>query len=446
MVDNLAGTGPGQSAGLSTTTTPNGGFLRRRNGEILNRLSQGLFILLGLVVLYILGKAFWDNPGVFVQQVLNGLQLGFIYALIALGYTMVYGIVKLINFAHGDVFMVGAFTSFYTISLLDLHRWPAKIWPALSEGTVNLIGTLSVIVISMVISGTLAVTMERFAYRPLRAKPRIAALITAIGVSFFLEYFGALPFAYTNNFITYPRPFEITVFSAGTVAPALLGVMWGLFVIALVIYGLLTWQARRGNITAQAWQKHPLIQFGMLFGGFMAVVLTLAGTRIETGGQVWDLAVSNIMLVIMGTSIVLQVILQYIVKETRLGKAMRAVAYDKPASRLMGINVDMVIASTFALAGGLAGAAGVLYATAFKQVQYLMGIIPGLKAFVAAVVGGIGSIPGAFLGALIMGQTEVLSAGFISTPMRDAVAFSLLIIVLLVWPQGIFGEPPGEKV
>lgn len=444
MANNPMGPGPNQSSGRSGQQ--NSGIINRRNGEILNRLSQGLFALLGLVVLYVLGKGFWQNPGVFVQQVLNGLQLGFIYALIALGYTMVYGIVKLINFAHGDVFMVGAFTSFFTISTLELHRWPAKVWPGLSEGTVTLIGTISVILASMLLSGMLAVTMERFAYRPLRTKPRIAALITAIGVSFFLEYFGALPFAYTNNFITYPRPFEIVVFSAGVVSPVVMGAMWALFAVSLAAYGFLSWRARRGDIKAQAWQKHPLLQFGLQFGGFLAVVLTLAGSRIETGGKVWDLSASNIMLVIMGTSIILQVMLQYIVKQTRLGKAMRATAYDKPAARLMGINVDMVIASTFALAGGLAGAAGVLYATAFKQVQYLMGITPGLKAFVAAVVGGIGSIPGAFLGALIMGQTEVLSAGFISTPMRDAVAFSLLIVVLLVWPQGIFGEPPGEKV
>jgi len=421
-------------------------ILNRRNGAPLNRVSQGIFALFGLVVLYILGKGFVTNPGVFVQQVLNGLQLGFIYALIALGYTMVYGIVRLINFAHGDVFMVGAFTSFFTVASLELHRWPAKIWPGMSEGAVTLIGTISVILISMLLSGILAVTIERFAYRPLRAKPRIAALITAIGVSFFLEYFGALPFAYTNNFITYPRPFEITVYSAGSISPLVMIALWGLFALSAGTYAFLTRRAKQGDIKAQAWRNHPLLRFGMLFGGFLAVVTTLAGSKIETGGKAWDLSASNIMFVIMGASIVLQVILQYIVKQTRLGKAMRATAYDKSASRLMGINVDMVIASTFALAGGLAGAAGVLYATAFKQVHYLMGIIPGLKAFVAAVVGGIGSIPGAFVGSLIMGQTEVLSAGFISTPMRDAIAFMLLIVVLLVWPQGIFGEPPGEKV
>jgi branched-chain amino acid transport system permease protein len=298
----------------------------------------------------------------------------------------------------------------------------------------------------MVFSAALAVVMERFAYRPLRNKPRIAALITAIGVSFFLEYFGALPFAYTNNYITYQRPFEVSVYSAGKVSAGAIFAIWALFVISLGVYGFLTLRARRGDLKALLWRRHPLLQFGLLFGGFLSVVLTLTGIRIEVGGKLWDLSASNIMLVIMTGSIVLQVLLQYVVSRTRLGKAMRAAAYDKPAARLMGINVDMVITATFALGGGLAGAAGVLYATYSKQVHHLMGIFPGLKAFVAAVVGGIGSIPGAFVGSLIMGQTEVLAAGFISTPMRDAIAFSLLIIVLLVWPQGIFGEPPAEKV
>jgi branched-chain amino acid transport system permease protein len=424
----------------------NGGMMQRHNGMLLNRFSQGLFILLGLFVVYVLGRAFSQNPKVFVEQVLNGLQLGFIYALIALGYTMIYGIVKLINFAHGDVFMFGAFTSFYAIATLQLHRWPAWLFPGISEGLTILIGTVSVILAAMLFSAMLAVVIERFAYKPLRNKPRIAALITAIGVSFFLEYFGALSFAFTNNYITYPRSFEVSVYSGEMISPLLIGGAWVLFAISLLLNGWFTWMSRHGNVQAQTWKRHPLLQFGLLFFGFMAAVLTLTGAKIETGGKVWDLSVSNVMLVIMGASILLQVLLQYVVSHTRIGKAMRAAAYDKAVARLMGINVDGVITATFALGGGLAGAAGVLYATAFKQVHHLMGIIPGLKAFVAAVVGGIGSIPGAFVGSLIMGQTEVLAAGFISTPMRDAVAFSLLIVVLLVWPQGIFGEPPAEKV
>ncbi len=420
--------------------------LQRRNGEMLNRITQVVFALAGLGVLSILAQKFWENPSVFVQQMLNGLQLGFIYALIALGYTMIYGIVKLINFAHGDVFMVGAFTSYYVISFLELHRWPAHLWPGMPEGLVVLLGTLTVIAVAMAVTAILAVVMERFAYRPLRDKPRIAALITAIGMSFFLEYFGALPFTYSNNYITYPRPFEVEVFSAGIVSPVLIWAMWLLFGVSALAYGVLNWRGKRGDTRAQTWARHPLLRFGMMFGGFLAAVLTLTGLHIETEGKLWDLSVSNVMLVIMGGSIVLQVALQYIVNRTNLGKAMRAAAYDKHAARLMGINVDKVIAATFALGGALAGAGGVLYATAFKQVHHLMGIIPGLKAFIAAVVGGIGSIPGAFVGSLIMGQAEVLAAGFISTPMRDAISFSLLIVVLLVWPQGIFGEPPGEKV
>ncbi len=439
----LQSTKNGRTDGLAAEPSA---VAQRRNGMFLNRISQGLFIILGILLLYVLGRALWQNPSVFVQQVLNGLQLGFIYALIALGYTMIYGIVKLINFAHGDMFMVGAFSSFYAIGMLELHRWPVWLWPGIPAPLMTLIGTVTVVLIAMGFSAIAAVVMERFAYRPLRNKPRIAALITAIGVSFFLEYFGALPFVYSNNYITYPRPFEISVYSAGQISPLVLVSVWIVFLLCLGAFSWLTWKARQGDVQAQVLRRHPLLQFGLLLGGFLAAVLTLTGIKIETGGKVWDLSASNVMLVIMGGSIILQVILQYIVSRTRLGKAMRAAAYDKQAARLMGINVDGVITATFAIGAGLAGAAGVLYATAFKQVHHLMGIIPGLKAFVAAVVGGIGSIPGAFVGSLIMGQTEVLAAAFISTPMRDAIAFSLLIVVLLVWPQGIFGEPPAEKV
>jgi branched-chain amino acid transport system permease protein len=430
----------------ATATSGVGNGLRRRDGTVLNRISQGVFAVAGLLLVVILGRALFENPGLFIQQVLNGLQLGFIYALIALGYTMIYGIVKLINFAHGDVFMIGAFSSFYAISTLELHLWVTWIAPGTPEGLATAVGAVTVVAMSMLVSAVLAVVVERFAYRPLRNKPRIAALITAVGVSFFLEYYGALPFSYTNNYITYPRPFEVAVYTAGTVAPALMIAVWAIFAASLAVYGVFYLRGRKGDVEARARLRHPVLSFGLQFGGFVAVVLTLAGVRIETGGKVWDLSVSNVALIIMGASILLQVVLQYIVNSTRLGKAMRASAYDKQAARLMGINVDFVIAATFALGGGLAGAGGVLYATAYKQIHHLMGIIPGLKAFVAAVVGGIGSIPGAFVGSLIMGQTEVLAAGYISTPMRDAVAFSLLIIVLLLWPQGIFGEPPAEKV
>jgi branched-chain amino acid transport system permease protein len=335
----------------------------------------------------ILVKAY-QSPSLFFNQLVNGLQLGFVYALIALGYTMVYGIVKLINFAHGDVFMVGAFVSYYAVSGFGLHLWLLTLVPGVNPALGLVVGTITVILLSMFTCALLAVTVERFAYKPLRDAPRISALITAIGVSFFLEYFGALPFVFTPNFITYKRPFDITI-----------------------------WYIQDGVHKLEAGAAPP--EGSILF--------------------------SNILIIIVLTSLFLLFVLQFIVHHTKIGKAMRATSYDKPTARLMGINVDNVISITFAIGASLAGAAGVLYATAYPQVVFWMGITPGLKAFVAAVLGGIGSIPGALVGALIMGQAEVLSASYISTPMRDAISFSILILVLLIRPTGIFGEPEREK-
>lgn len=344
--------------------------------------------LLGLV-LWKIGTALITNPILFIQQVVNGLQLGFVYALIALGYTMVYGIVRLINFAHGDVFMVGAFMSYYAIARIQLHTWPLKIFPNMPPFLGIGIGSITVIILAMLVCAIMAIIIERVAYKPLRNAPRISALITAIGVSFFLEYFGALDFVFTPNFITYKRPFDVT-----------------------------TWVLNGNGINQ-----------------------LMLGETVPDNSVIF----SNIFLIIVVVSILLLVLLQYIVARTRIGKAMRAVAYDKQTARLMGINVNSIISITFAIGAALAGAAGMLYAIAFPQVFFWMGIIPGLKAFVAAVLGGIGSIPGALVGALIMGQAEVLSAAYISTPMRDAIAFSILIVVLLVRPTGIFGEAQREK-
>ncbi|MCC6146598.1 MAG: branched-chain amino acid ABC transporter permease [Anaerolineaceae bacterium] len=352
-------------------------------------LGNGLLILVGLFALYRLSAELIDNPVLFLQQVINGLQLGFVYALIALGYTMVYGIVRLINFAHGDVFMVGAFISFYGVTRLQLHTWVSRLLPSFPAVPAQVIGTITVVLMSMAICALMAFTIERMAYKPLRNAPRISALITAIGVSFFLEYFGALSFVFSPNFIPYKRPFEVT-----------------------------TWYLNKGGID-------------QLTGG----------QAVPDGSVIF----SNIFVIIVLSSIFLMLTLQYIVRNTKVGKAMRAAAYDKATARLMGINVDGIISFTFAIGAAFAGAAGMLYAIAFPQVFFWMGIIPGLKAFVAAVLGGIGSIPGAFVGALIMGQAEVLSAAYISTPMRDAIAFSILIIVLLIRPTGIFGEPTREK-
>lgn len=361
--------------------------LQRRRAP-LAWIGQGGLILLAVAVLVVLVPQAIKDPVLFAQMVQTGLQLGFVYAMIALGYTMVYGIVKLINFAHGDVFMVGAFVSFYAVTKFNLHRWPSLIFPNLAEGVVILIGTISVMLLSIIICVLLAITIERVAYKPLRDAPRITALITAIGVSFFLEYFGALNFVFSARFIPYKRPFEVV-----------------------------TWYIKDGIHLVQAGQAAP------------AKSITF----------------SNIFLIIVITSILVQLFLQYLVRRTKIGVAMRATSFDKAAARLMGINVDQVISFTFAIGAAFAGLGGVLYAIAYSSIQTQLGILPGLKAFVAAVLGGIGSIPGALVGALIMGQAEGLTMGYISTPMRDAVAFTILIIVLLVKPTGIFGEPEQEK-
>ncbi len=352
-------------------------------------IGRGFLILIGLLAAWKLGVELVANPNQFLQQILNGFQLGFVYALIALGYTMIYGIVRLINFAHGDVFMVGAFVSFYAITRFNLSSLPQALIPGMPTALAQVIATVLIAVLAMVSCALLAFIIERVAYKPLRDAPRISALITAIGVSFFLEYFGALDFVFTPNFITYKRPFDVVTWYIG---PAGFG-------------------------------------------------------RIQPGVAVPDGSIifSNIFIIIVISSLLLLFLLNFIVQKTKVGRAMRAVAYDKETARLMGINVDGIISVTFALGAALAGVAGMLYAIAYPTIVFWMGIIPGLKAFVAAVLGGIGSIPGALVGALIMGQAETLSAAYISTPMRDAIAFSILIIVLLVRPTGIFGEPSREK-
>lgn len=351
-------------------------------------VGQLFFIAIGLLVVYILGSNLIDNPTLFANIFISGLQIGFVYALIALGYTMVYGIVKLINFAHGDVFMVGAFVSYFAVTKINLHVWPTTLFPGISPGLSVVIGSISVILLSMLVCTLLAVTIERVAYKPLRDAPRIAALITAIGVSFFLEYFGALNFVFSPRFIPYERPFEVA-----------------------------SWYIK---------------------GGIHRVV---PGQPLPDG----SIVISGILIIIMLASILVQIFLQFLVKKTKIGIAMRAASYDKPAARLMGIDVDSVISFTFAIGAAFAGLGGVLYAIAYSSIWSQLGILPGLKAFIAAVMGGIGSIPGAFVGALIMGQAEAMTGGYISTPMRDAIAFSILIIVLLIKPTGIFGEPEKEK-
>ena len=289
----------------------------------------------------------------FVQQLINGISLGSIYALIALGYTMVYGIIKLINFAHGDIYMIGAYVGFFATSMFKMSFIPALLS-------------------AMVIAAIVGMIIERLAYRPLRKAPKIAVLITAIGVSLLLEY--GMMLLFTPQPRTFPNVFEATTYHIGA------------------------------------------------------------------------FVVNSQQLIILAVSVILMLVLTYVVQYTKTGKAMRAVSYDTDAVRLMGIDVDKVISFTFAIGSALAAAAGVLVGIYYNSIDPLMGIMPGLKAFVAAVLGGIGIIPGAMAGGLILGVIEALVSGFISSTFRDAAAFAILIIILLFKPSGIFGKNVREKV
>jgi branched-chain amino acid transport system permease protein len=294
-----------------------------------------------------------------LQQVLNGLQLGAIYALLALGYTMVYGVVRLINFAHGDFYMLGAYAA-YGAFFLQGGRTGAPPF-------------LGVLLAAMAAGAAAAMASNRLAYRPLRYRPRLSPLVAAIGVSMFLEYTAsALPFLGPS-----PRPF-----------PEVL--------------------------------RLPAIRLGALQVSSHAL-LDLVLAAVLMGGLTW------------------------LVRGTRLGAAMRAVAQDKDAARLMGIDVERVIPLTFLAGGAFAGAAGLLAATAYPRIQPFMGILPGLKAFVAAVLGGIGSIPGAVLGAFLMGLGETFATAW-NSAFGEGIAFLVLILVLLVRPAGILGERTGEKL
>ncbi|SHE36262.1 branched-chain amino acid ABC transporter permease [Desulforamulus putei] len=291
---------------------------------------------------------------VFLQQLINGISLGSIYALIALGYTMVYGIVQLINFAHGDVYMVGAYLGFFATAILG---WP--FLPAL--------------LLSMVVCAILGMVIEKLAYTPLRNAPRIAALITAIGVSLFLEY--GMMLLVTPQVRTFP-------------------------------------------------QVLPEVQYKLL----------------------GNLVITNRQIIILVVTIALMLLLQYIVHKTKIGKAMRAVSHDKQAAQLMGINVNKTISATFAIGSALAAAAGVLVGIYYNAINPLMGIMPGLKAFVAAVLGGIGIIPGAMTGGFLLGIVEAMVSGYGKSLYRDPVAFVILIIILIVKPAGLFGKNVREKV
>ncbi|WP_248628266.1 branched-chain amino acid ABC transporter permease [uncultured Enterococcus sp.] len=288
-----------------------------------------------------------------IQQLINGLFLGSIYALLALGYTMVYGIIKLINFAHGEIYMIGSFIGYFLLNNTGIGFFPAMI-------------------ISMIACAFLGVTIEFLAYRPLRKSTRISALITAIGVSFFLQ--NIMIYFFSPDVRPFPQ-----------------------------------------DITRKTYHL-----------GFIEV--------------------SNIQLLILVVSIVLMVLLQLIIQKTKMGKAMRAVSVDADAAQLMGISVNRTISFTFALGSALAAAGGMLIGLYYNSIDPMMGVAPGLKAFIAAVLGGIGIIPGAALGGFVIGLIETISTAFGFSDYKDALVYLILIIILFVRPAGILGKNVKEKV
>ncbi|MGO2082366.1 branched-chain amino acid ABC transporter permease [Vagococcus sp.] len=288
-----------------------------------------------------------------IQQFVNGLSLGSVYALLALGYTMVYGIIKLINFAHGEIYMLGAYIGFYVIQQFKF-------------------GLIPTLLLAMLGCAIIGVIIEYLAYRPLRNSTRIAALITAIGVSFFIQ--------------------SVMIYFVGA-------------------------------------DTKPFPQI--------------------IDNKNYDLGlfmISKIQVIILVTSMILMVLLQIIVKKTKMGKAMRAVSVDPAAAQLMGINVNHTISFTFAIGSALAGAGGVLIGLYYNSIDPMMGVAPGLKAFIAAVFGGIGIIPGAALGGFLIGIIETFVSALGFTAYRDAVVYAILIIILLVKPAGLLGKHLKEKV
>ena len=304
----------------------------------------------------------------------NGIVLGSLYSLIALGYTMIYGILKLLNFAHGDVYMVGAFLGFGVLTAFG-----GALNPGI--GLVPLI--LIMFAVAMLGSGVLGVGIERFAYRPLRNAPRIAPLIAALGVSFFLENSAQLM---TNGF-----QYNYDAFQLG---------------------------GKNGN-------------FGPLFDP----VFTVAGNPVTV-----------VQVLVVGSAVTLMAALIFVVSRTRLGKAMRATAFDQEAASMMGIDTDRVISSTFFIASVLAGAAGVMYGLYIGTTFYFMGFLAGLKAFTAAVVGGIGSIVGAMVAGVLVGLVESFAIGYVGGQWSDIVVFGILILFMILRPTGLFGAQAIQKV
>ena len=289
----------------------------------------------------------------FLNYLVSGLSLGSIYAIIALGYTMVYGIAKMLNFAHGDVIMVGSYVCFFAMMRFELP-------PIIS------------VLLAVIVCTILGIVIEKLAYKPLRSAPSLAVLITAIGVSYFLQ-----------------------------------------------------------NSALLLWTSNPKV-FNSIVG--------------KGSVNIGSLSVSYVTLLTIGICVVIMIVLTTFINTTKLGKAMRAVSEDKGAAQLMGIDVNKTISMTFAIGSGLAAIAGVLLCSAYPTLMPTTGSMPGIKAFTAAVFGGIGSIPGAFLGGILLGVIENFAKAYISTEFSDAIVFGVLIIVLLVKPAGLLGKQVNEKV
>ena len=303
---------------------------------------------------------------IFIQTLVTGIVTGCLYALIALGYSMVYGILKLLNFAHGDLYMIGAFVGYFVI------QW--------FGGATALIIPVPVLIIIMFLLagvgvGGLGMAIERFAYRPLRDAPRIAPLITALGISFILEDSVLL-----------------------------------------------------------------------LFGGFVRQYNAPAFIPFSTGITVDGVNIDIVQIMIVAVSVLMMIGLFILVNRTLFGKSMRAVASDREAAEMLGIDVNRVVALTFFIGSALAGIAGVMSGLNFEPISSVIGFLAGLKAFTAAVVGGIGSIPGAMIGGLVIGLCESFSSSYISSQYSDLIVFGILIATMLVRPQGVFGRPPLQKV
>jgi branched-chain amino acid transport system permease protein len=304
--------------------------------------------------------------GFFFQELVNGLTTGALYALVALGFSMVYGVLKLLNFAHGDLYMVGAYVGFFVI------QWFGG--PSSLNIPVPLLLVIMFVLAAGLVGG-LGVAIERFAYRPLRDAPRIAPLITAIGISFFLENAALL-----------------------------------------------------------------------LFGAQFRLYNTADFISLSSGITIGSVTIDSVQIMVLVLGLLLTVGLRELVNRTKLGKQMRAVAADREAAEMMGINVNFIIAATFFLGSALAGVAGVMGGLLFNQVTPTIGFIVGLKAFTAAVVGGIGSLPGAMLGGLLIGVAESMITGYVSSTYTNLFVFALLIVVMLVRPSGLLGQAQLQKV